>query len=593
MKIKSLMLIAGLFLFLPVCFAFKSIAPLGSDKAFIVTTVINHPNEITVNWKVADGYYLYRDKMKFATAPDVIKTITYPQGHWKLGLRNKKQEVYSGAFTIPIQIQSTLNTVPLTIHYQGCSAKGFCYPPMHKTIQVNLNQSTVAVTEVKTPPNNLSWQALLTNQDGVQNLLNTQNFAVILLLFVVLGLLLAFTPCVLPMIPILTGIIAGQKKAPNAKTAFLLSLTYVLGTAVTYAFAGILAVALGKSLQVWLQTPAVIGMISALFILLACSLFGFYNLTLPNRWQNLVTVWSNKQEGGTHLGVFLMGMLSTLIVSPCVTAPLIGVLMFIAQTGNYVYGASTLFAMAIGMGIPLLLIGTTAGRWLPKSGPWMEAVRKLCGFVMLGMAIWLLSRIFPPMLIDLCWGGLLVGVALFLGLYLPQLVGKHALHRSLGFLVGLSGMMVMVGGVGMTNPVSSWMHVSSNERVTSPFTVVHSMDEFNMRLIKAQAAHQSVILDFYADWCESCVSMDHEVFSVPKVQSALKNYVLLRADLSGNAKAEAKFLKQFKVIGPPTVIFFDAQGKEIKSQRIVGEVSENEFLDRLNALPQLSGKRHE
>ena len=563
----------------------SGLSPLPADQAFVFSVTVDHPNQVTVKWQIAEGYYLYAKRIHISVDPKTTADIRMPQGDFKYDLNNERYEAFSGLLAIPVLLQTSEKQLQLKVNYQGCSQSGFCYPPMQKDIMLNLANLTatpIDKSQVTEAPLTSTFKSLLTNQNDIHLLLQSQHFSAMLLIFLGLGLLLAFTPCVLPMIPILTSIIVGHKQAMSTKKAFLLSTSYVLGTAITYALAGMLAAAAGNSLQVWLQKPWIIAAMSGLFVLLAFSLFGFYDLRLPRRLQNCLTLLSNQQKSGTYAGVFLMGMLSTLIVSPCVTAPLVGVLMYIGKTGNLLFGASALFAMGIGMGIPLLLIGASAGKWLPKSGPWMEAVKKIFGLLMLGMAIWLLSRVVAPDVAIRIWGLLLLGIALFFGLHLPRLIGRHGLNRGLGFVVGCSGMLLMIGG---TEPmlISQWMNLSQYTTPSShAFIVVRDSVDLDKQLLIAKAAHRPVILDFYADWCESCVSMDRHVFNAPEIKQALSNYVLLRADLSQNTANDEALLKRFNVIAPPTVLFFGPNGHEANSERIVGEVDAKEFLGRLN-----------
>ncbi len=365
-------------------FAITKKLPLPPEQAFALSVAVNSSNEVTAKWNIAPGYYLYRQRLHIALIPNTGAEIVFPQGQMKSDSDHRRYEVYKGTLTIPILLQSEVSSLQLSIDYQGCSENGFCYPPTHKDISLTLtgrggSQETLL-------PHKTSLPTLLTDQNGVRNLFGAEHLSTILLIFLGLGLLLAFTPCILPMVPILTSIIVGHKETVSIKKAFLLSLAYVLGSSITYAIAGVIAASMGNSLQAWLQQTWIIVAVSGLFVLLALSLLGFYEVRLPSRLQNRLTLFSSKQKGGTYLGVFTMGMISALIVSPCVTAPLVGVLMYIAQTGDVILGGSALFAMGIGMGIPLLLIGISAGKLLPKSGPWMEAMKKIFGALMLAMA---------------------------------------------------------------------------------------------------------------------------------------------------------------------------------------------------------------
>jgi len=432
---------------------------------------------------------------------------------------------------------------------------------------------------------NSSLHTLTTHQTGVQQLLQTQGFLIQILILAGLGLLLAFTPCVLPMIPILTSIIVGQKNT-TTRQAFFLSLTYVLGTAITYAIAGLTVALLGSSLQVWLQQPIVIGIVCGLFILLALSLFGLFDLRLPNAVHNKLVHMGNTQRGGSYIGVFAMGMISTLIVSPCVTAPLVGVLLYIAQTGNVVLGASALFALGIGMGIPLLLIGVSAGKWLPKSGPWMVLTKHIFGLLMLAMAIWLGARIFSPMTIKTLSGVLLLVIAGYLAFSLPKLLGKHVANRMAGLIASVCGLFLIFGGSYLPAQVNGLFDRPSLTQKTGSFIVIHNLSDLKQQMLLAKAKQKPIIIDFYADWCDSCVSMDKNVFDKTTIKNALNNYVLVRADLSANTAEEEALLKQYNIVAPPTVLFFNDAGQELQSQRIIGEVNATEFLTRLNQVEQ-------
>lgn len=546
--------------------------PLHAEKAFVFSATVASPTEIQAHWKIAPGYYIYRDRLKFHFIPDLNAQIHYPESELKDVGEDKKIKVFSGNLTIPITFQTLAPTLQLTVHYQGCSTKKFCYPPMQKTVTLNLsNQSSATNT------------SLLTDQNKISRLLATQHIGVLLFIFLGLGLLLAFTPCVLPMIPILMGIILGQKKPLGTFKAFTLSLAYVLGTAIIYAIAGVLAAYAGSSLQTLMQTPLVIGFTSLLFVLLALSLFGFYDIHLPRFWHQRMHHWSNKQRAGTYVGVFLMGMISSLIVSPCVTAPLVGVLIYIGNTGDMVLGASALFMLGIGMGIPLLLIGASAGKWIPSSGNWMEAVKKIFGFLLLAMAIWLFSRVASDIVTLCLWLLLVFAIAVFFGFYLPDLIGAHILNRSLAIILCISGIYLILMMDGLAPKfIRDWIGTGYHEKTLSdPFIIVTTEAELSQYLAKARIAHKPVLLDFYADWCESCISMDHKVFRVAAVQRAISQFQLLRVDLTNNTEEDNKILKKYNVIAPPTILFFDAKGKEMDSQRIVGEISAQEFLDRI------------
>jgi thiol:disulfide interchange protein DsbD len=557
--------------------------PLRPDQAFQVSAELTEANHVVTSWKVAPGYFLYVDKMQFGTDPVMTFTPTFPPSTKKQDPVRGQVAVYSGDFVIPLQLDGSVSALHLNVAYQGCSKDGFCYPPTKKSFELTFSGTPVTADSNRIVTSQ-GISSLLTDQYGVQNLLATKHRNVLFLVFLCLGILMAFTPCVLPMLPILTGIIAGQKRNTSSLHNFLLSACYVLGMAVTYALAGMLAAYAGGSLQVWLQTPAVIIFSSALFTLLAFSLFEFYELPISRRWQNTVTAWSMRHEGGTFIGVFFMGVLSTLVVSPCVTAPLVGVLLYIGRTGDMLLGGSVLFMMGLGMGLPLMLLGMSAGRWLPKSGPWMHAVTKSFGVVMLGMAIWLLGRIIPLTAMMLIWGLYLVGIALFFSLYLTRVIGRHKINHSLGFATGLLGVFMIGSTLGVPALVNRWTGDVGTVamQASSDFAVVHDQAGLSRLLAEATAAGRPVLVDFYADWCTSCVIMDTEVFAHKNVQAALQPFKLVRVDLSQNSAADQSLMQAYSVVAPPTVIFFSAAGQEVNSRRIVGEMGAKDFLNKIN-----------
>lgn len=553
--------------------SFNSIAnerPLPADQAFVFSATVTKSNEVLVEWKIAPGYYLYRQRLNISLDPKVIADYNLPKGDLKKDLSQGHYEVYANHLVIPVLLKTNDQKIQLNVDYQGCSQYRFCYPPIHKSITLDLSA-------LSSSP---SYQNLLTDQHGVSNLLQTQHLFITFFIFMGLGLLLAFTPCVLPMIPILTGIIVGQKETMSTKKAFFLSLSYVLGSALTYAMVGVIAAALGSSLQVLFQKPWIILSVSSLFILLALSLFGLYELRLPTKLHLYFLGMSQRQRAGNYVGVFCMGVLSTLIVSPCVTAPLAGVLIYISQTGNLLLGAIALFALGLGMGVPLLIIGMSAGKWLPKSGAWMDAVKIVFGFMMIGMAIWLLSRIVMPFVAAMIWGLFLISIGMYLIIYLPKLIGRKRINQILGVMVVISGIIIMVSGIVPTR----WRELTPHQHVelgVHQFIDVTNIADLKKQLAIAKNNQQPVIVDFYADWCESCVSMEKNVFQSADVQKYLSGFVLLRANVTNNTADEEALLKDYQVIAPPTVLFFNAQGKELYSQRIIGEVNSTEFLAKL------------
>ncbi len=561
----------------------KNSEPLPADQAFKLSVSFVRPHVVTTEWRIAPDYFLYVSRIKINFSPANNIAVTLPKGELRQDEEHGQFEAYTGTVSIPVTLPDEQPPSTMTIDYQGCSANGFCYPPETKTFMLNSAQSKVmSVADIQTDMSVAesapTLSSLLTNQNDIDDILKNQNIFVLLLIFLGLGLLLAFTPCVLPMVPILTSIIVGQKHAPQSRQAFFLSLAYVLGMSLTYALAGILVASLGGSVQVYLQKPITIMIISGLFVLLALSLFGMYELRFSRRWHNKIHAWSNKHEGGTYVGVFAMGVLSTLVVSPCVSAPLVGVLIYIGQTGNVWLGASALFAMGLGMGIPLLLIGMSAGQWLPKSGPWMKAVKEVFGLFMVAMAIWLLSRIISVAATEILFGALLLASAVFVGVYLPRLIRFRTVNRTIGFVSAMFGLYLVYNGINI-NMESIPLATTINQ----PFVVVHNNAEIDHYMTKAQQENKPVILDFYADWCASCVEMDKKVLSQAAVREELSHFMLLRVDLSQNSAADQDIMQRFNIVAPPTMLFFNNSGKEVDTRRIVGELNVNEFTSRIQS----------
>lgn len=551
--------------------------PLRPDQAFQFSYEVTAPSTVVAKWKIARGYYLYRDRFAFITEPAVNVDINYPATNITSEKNIGKHTGYAGELAIPVTVTDNAGAVTLRINYQGCSTAGFCYPPMTKTVVLN--------TSLNQAENNAGFAGLMNDQQKVSQMLSvTPQTSLLLLMFVGLGLLLSFTPCVLPMIPILTSIIVGQRGAVSTRKALLLSVSYVLGAALTYAVAGVAAAMMGSSLQVWLQQPAFIYAGALIFILLALSLFGVFEFHMPAIMRNMIVNASNQQRGGAYAGVFLMGVLSALLVSPCVTAPLVGVLMYVASTGNIVLGASALFAIGIGMGIPLIAVGVSAGKWLPKRGPWMDAVSKFFGLMMLAMAIWLLSRVVSFSLTAVLYGALLLLGGLVIAVFLPRHIGWRRLNYSLGMLSALTGVVFIVMAFQSGN-LTGYVHHSS-DNATTPFVVVHNEQALNRALEVARDQKKPVLIDFYADWCASCVEMENEVFDKAPVLTQLQNFMLIRVDITENNADDQALLARYNVLAPPTVLLINQRGDEDGKLRIIGEMSANAFISRVQVFAQ-------
>ncbi|MDS4022298.1 MAG: protein-disulfide reductase DsbD, partial [Candidatus Competibacter sp.] len=510
------------------------------------------------------------------------------------------QQIFHGEAVVVARLQrepSGVQTVQLKVDYQGCAEIGVCYPPLNQTV-------TVSLPAVTSPPNSLSMNGEggtkagvgsepaggEAEQDRLARMLGEQRFLAIPAFFG-FGLLLAFTPCVFPMVPILSTLIAGQGASLTRRRAILLSLTYILTMAVTYTVAGVLAALLGHNLQAWFQNPWVIGFFSGLFVLLALSMFGIYDLQLPANLQNRLVDWSNRQRGGHHAGVAVMGLLSALIVSPCVAPPLIGALTFIAVTGDVALGATALFALSLGMGAPLLAVGASAGHWLPHAGHWMGRVKTVFGVLLLGVALWLLERILPPALTMVLWATLLIVTANYMGAMQPQAHGAPAwrtLVKGLGLVLLIYGILLLVGvAAGGRDPWQPLRGIgliahAANQAPAPEFRRVKTVAEVD-RAVRA-AGGRPVMLDFYADWCASCKELERYTFTDPGVRAALAGMVILQADVTANDEIDQVLLKRFGIVGPPAILFFGPDGRERREYRLVGFLEAARFAQHLRSM---------
>ena len=578
---------------------------LDPDDAFRIN-IDSQPGQFKVNWVIADGHYLYRNKIKIITNDtDVVaKNLIMPAGESKEDpVFNETLYVFHHAADATLPYQYTHDgdkDVTFKVKYQGCSEiSGICYPPQTKEFTFKLSPISAAMAATiddrsnnniananNSGKNNLSNTEPVSEQDEMSNALRSGNTLLTLAIFFGAGLLLAFTPCVFPMIPILSGIIVGQGEDITTRKAFYLSLVYVLAMALTYTVVGILVGLSGENIQAWFQNPWIIGSFAIIFIALSFSMFGFYELQMPTSIQSKITNMSNSQQGGNIIGVAIMGFLSALIVGPCVTAPLVGALIYIAETGDAVLGGMALFSLSMGMGAPLLLIGASAGKFLPKAGAWMDAVKAVFGVLLLGLAIWLLERVAPAAFTMALWAALIIVSAIYMGAVdsLSEAGnGWKKLWKGLGVLLLIYGIIILLGlASGNRNvfqPLKGLGTLSSStsnaEHLT--FTQIKGVDGLNAELAKAKQAGKTVMLDFYADWCVSCKEMEAFTFSDPAVQKALSNVVLLQADVTPNDELDTELYKHFGIIGPPSIMFFDVDGVERRNYRVVGYMKAGEF----------------
>ncbi len=514
------------------------------DQAFVLTTR-QEGNRLLIALDIADGYYLYRDKLSWQVSEGKLGQVQLPSGERHNDAFFGQTEVFyqSVDFAIPL-LEIPAKSV-LTLSYQGCT-EGLCYPPASK--QITLQPITTATNQAATPATDLPQrsgevtptmnQAPVDASDRLQGAL-AGSWLTAAGLFLLLGLGLALTPCMLPMYPILSAIILGRGALP-LRRAFLLSLAYVQGMALTYTLLGLAVASMGASLQAWLQQPLVLVIFSLLFIALAAAMFGTFSLQLPPRWQHALHQLAGAQSSGSLPGVFVMGAISALVCSPCTTAPLSGALLYVAQSGDRALGAVVLYALALGMGIPLLLLGTLGPRWLPRRGLWMQRVKVLFGFILLAVPVLLLARILPEPLIRAAWSVLIM---LTLGYLLLALCPISRLRRLALLLLPLLA-------------IASWFWLAPSAHQTLPFVEVKNLQELEQQLAIAREQGQPVMLDLYADWCVACKQFEEQTFSDPQVQQRLLRYHLLRVDVTDPLPPQRELLETLKVSGLPAILFF-------------------------------------
>ena len=575
------------------------------DQAFVLNARFDKPNELTVGWQIAPGHYLYRDKLTFAAEGKIeLGRASLPKGKPHKDENFGDVEVYYDYVEAKIPFSrasaSALDVV-LTAGFQGCRENSVCYPPSEQTMALVLPATSEfpAGAASSTP----AAAGPVSEQDQWSARIVGGSFWTMVGWFYVGGLLLSFTPCVLPMVPILSSIIAGQGGTVSTSRGFLLSLSYVLGMALTYTTAGALAALLGGQVQAIFQKPWIITLFAGVFVLLSLGMFGLYELQMPTAIQTRLANLANKQQGGTFIGTALMGALTSLIVTTCVAPPLVGALAVIGQKGDVVRGATALFAMSIGMGSPLLLVGASAGQLLPKVGPWMNAVKASFGVLMIGMAIWMMQRVLPGAVTLVLWAVLVFLTGVFLGAFeaLPESPrASRRLAKGVGMLACLYGALLLIGAtlggddplrpiperVLATGPVGSGTY----RETAAPkleFRKIQSVAALDAALAEARAAGKPVMLDFSAEWCVSCKEMEARTFPDAGVIGALKSFLLLRADVTDNNDDDQALLKRFHSFGPPTIAFFDTHGAERENFKLVGFVPPQEFSAHVTQLASL------
>ena len=543
---------------------------LPPDEAFIVSLENIDDNQVRVSWKIAEGYYLYVGMFEFssnASNSNQIEKVKMPDGIKKKDEFFGDVDVFYNQAIADIFFESPIDNLELTVKYQGCAEAGLCYPPVKKTFDLNSNVSESGYF-LKTSSAN--------DQISISNHLANQSFFLNIIFFYVAGILLAFTPCVFPMIPILTGIIVGQGNKLNTKQAFLLSLTYVFSMSLTYAAIGMVVASSGVNIQANLQDPVVIIMVSIMFIILALAMFGLIKIQMPSSIQNFLTQSANKRSSGTFFGVGIMGSLSALIVGPCVTAPLIGALIYISTTHDYIIGGAVLFSLGLGMGTPLLVLGASASKIIKNIGQYLPLVNKIFGVLFLIVALWMLERILSISTSALLWTGLSLLILFYL---LKSEDSKNLISPQLSKF--LSVLVVIYTGLqlfGISNynsykPYMSFIEIKSN--IT--FVKIYESDSLYKNI---NNANKITMIDLYADWCVACKELEQYTFTDPKVEELLLKINLIKYDITSSDLDSADFLSKFQLYGPPAILFFNKNGKEIEEARIVGFVDAQTFLQK-------------
>jgi len=564
---------------------------LEPDKAFRFSAQALDAATVEVRYAIADGYYLYRERFRFAAEPASVKLgpPQFPKGQVHEDKFFGKQETYRKEVRIRLPVEAAgAEGLKLLVTSQGCADLGVCYVPQVQSADLRLASLGGSRSSIykENEPFASSPERVTAASDDLRfaGVLESGRLWLVMAVFFGAGLLLTFTPCVLPMVPILSGIIVGEGQEVTRGRAVLVSLAYVLGMAVTYTAIGIAAAFSGNLLSAALQNAWVLGAFAAVFVGLALSMFGFYELQLPSRWQARLTEASNRLGGGHWGAVVLMGALSAAIVSPCVAAPLAGALLYIGQTRDAVLGGTALFSMAIGMGAPLVLVGVSGGMLLPKAGQWMCAVKQFFGVLLLTVAIWVISPVIPAAVQMILWAMLLIGSGVFLRALEPlggDASGWHRLWKAVGILALIAGVAQAIGALsGARDPLQplSGVFAESPAQKPLPFETVKALD-LDARL---KTADKVAMLDFYADWCVSCKEMERFTFSDPQVQARLGRMLLLRADVTADTADDKALLKRFRLFGPPGIVFFDAGGREIEGLRVIGYQSPEKFIKSLD-----------
>jgi thiol:disulfide interchange protein DsbD len=562
------------------------------DEAFKPILIPIDGNTVEVSFRVAPGYYLYKDKISVNALSDNVQLgrLDLPQGKIKVDEFFGESEVYfEDVFAALPLARATRDAMELEleVNFQGCAEGGLCYPPTTRVVSTTLPEATTVTDLASLPPRDEP----VSEQAKLAQVITGSSIWVTIGVFFIAGLGLAFTPCVLPMVPILSGIIAGEGENVSSSRGFALAFIYVMGMALVYTAAGVAAAAAGLQLQATFNQPWVLILFSGLFVLLAFGMFGAFDLQMPSSIQSKLATVSGNQKSGTAIGAFVMGALSALVVTACVAPALIAALTVMAQSGDMLRGGTALFAMSMGMGAPLLAVGAAQGKLLPKAGAWMVAVKSAFGFMFIGLAVWMLSRILPGTVTLALWAVLVFMMGVFMG-GLTTLTTESSVTQKLGkgfgLLAILYGLLLFLGALsGGSNPLKPLASVSFGggvmvaEEKHLEFQRIKTVDDLDREIAAAAAAGQTAMLDFYADWCVSCIEMEEYTFTDEGVQAALTNTVLLQADVTANDDQDQELLQRFGVFGPPTIIFFGTDGQQRHGYEVVGYMKAKDFADHV------------
>jgi len=572
--------------------AFASSEFLPVDEAFQPRLTAIDGNTLEISIQVASGYYLYKDKIAAETLSDRVQLgkLDLPPGEMKTDPYFGDMEVYHNDVFARLPLaRATPESLELELQvkYQGCADGGICYMPVTRTLTVSVPTATAVTALWSVSPDGPGAAGPVSEQARLAALISNAGIWAVLATFFGAGLLLAFTPCVLPMVPILSGIIAGEGDGVSSGRGFTLAFAYVAGMALIYTAAGVAAAAIGIQLQAVFNQPWVLSLFAALFVVLALGMFGLFDLQMPSSFQTRLAALSGRQKSGTVIGAFVMGALSSLIVTACVAPPLVATLTVIGQSGDMLRGGAALFALSLGMGAPLLAVGASAGKLLPKAGSWMVAVKNAFGFMMIGLAIWMLSRILPSVLTLALWGVLVFMAGVYLG-GLTTLTAQSSTPQKLGKGFGLLGVIYgavlilgsLAGGSSLLQPLAGFGssgQVATIEGRGLDFRRIKTVQDLDAAIQTAAAEGRPAMLDFYADWCVSCLEMEHYTFTHPGVQEALADTVLLQADVTANDRDDQELLRRFGVFGPPTIVFFGPDGVQRQGFEVVGFMDAEDF----------------